>query len=439
MDACICMQTERNLDATPASNRSRSVNLGLDSHRARLLQEQQTCWTIPILLVFRWFIPMECSNSASPTSPPKPSVTVTHLSADATFLLSYIPIHPQLQSAVPSTNTAAAPFTLLLDPWLVGSSPVFHPSFSTQSHTTTPSITHLNQLQKSPDIILISQDKSDHCNEETLSQLDICPGGRDENVRVFAVRGAAGKVKGWFGKGKEGKVVELRDWKRTKREDGVVRVEIPVGTGCWEGGTIEAYVEITDHRAIYQWEFPSLHSALGIRFVTMYTPTITVTTSPSSPIRHTHLTIFTPHGVPPSGILPYLTHLSLPPQTPIIDLLLHPFTLTTTPPHLGGKITLGVPNIAKLLKSGVGVRVVASAHDEKKEVGGYVSSRIKTRRWGREEAEEGIWRAVLSEVEGEGKQRKQKGDIGEEDGMVDGEMLPEVWDMENGESRECIF
>ena len=82
---------------------------------------------------------------------------------------------------------------------------------------------------------------------------------------------------------------------------------------------------------------------------------------------------------------------------------------------------------------------MASAHDEKKEVGGYVSSRIKTRRWGREEAEEGIWRAVLSEVEGEGKQRKQKGDIGEEDGMVDGEMLPEVWDMENGESRECIF
>lgn len=358
---------------------------------------------------------MECLPS--PASSLKPSVAVTHLSADATFLLSYIPIHPQLQSTAPGTNAAATPFTLLLDPWLVGPSPVFHPSFSTQSHTTPPSITHLSQLEKSPDIILISQDKSDHCNEETLRQLDISPGGRDENVRVFAVRGAAGKVKGWFGKIKEGRVVELRDWKRAKR-DGVVRVEIPA---CWEGGTIEACVEITDHRAIHQWEFPTLHSALGIRFVTTYIPV----TTPSSPITHTHLTMFTPHGVPPSGLLPYLTDLSPPQQAPIIDLLLHPFTLTTAPLHLGGKITLGIPNITKLLKSGVGVRIVASAHDEKKEVGGYMRSRIKTRRWGREEAKGEIWGAMLSEAEGSG--------------MVDREMLPEVWDMGNGESRQCIF
>ena len=253
-------------------------------------------------------------------------------------------------------------------------------------------------------------------------------------MRVFAVTGAAGKVKRWFGKGKEDKVVELRDWKGAKSEDGVVRVEIPVEAGRWAGGNIEACVEITDHRAIYPWEFPSLHSALGIRFVTKYTPT-TEATNPSFPIIHTHLTMFTPHGVPPSGLLPYLTHLYPPPQTPIIDLLLHPFTLTITPPHLGGKITLGIPNIAKLLTSGVGVGVVASAHDEKKEVGGYVSSRIKTRRWEREEAERDIWGAVPGGVEGQG--NKWKGDG--EDGMVDGKMLPEVWDMENGESRECIF
>ena len=253
-------------------------------------------------------------------------------------------------------------------------------------------------------------------------------------MRVFAVKGAAGRVKGWFGKGKEGNVVELRDWKGTKREDGIARVGIPVGKECWQGGKIEACVEITDHRAIYQWEFPSIHSALGIRFVTTYTPTKTATV-PSSPITHTHLTMFTPHGVPPSGFLPYLTHLSPPPQTPIIDLLLHPFTLTTTPPHLGGKITLGVPNIAKLLKLEVGVRVVVSAHDEEKEVGGYVSSRIKTRRWGREEAESEIWGALTEEREmGEAREG-----MGEGDRMMGGKMLPEVWDMGNGESRECIF
>ncbi|KAF8458299.1 hypothetical protein BGX38DRAFT_1265047 [Terfezia claveryi] len=118
--------------------------------------------------------------------------------------------------------------------------------------------------------------------------------------------------------------------------------------------------------------------------------------------------MFTPHGVPPSGLLPYLTQLSPPQKAPIIDLVLHPFTLTTAPLHLGGEITLGIPNITELLKSGVGVRIVASAHDEKK---GYVRSRIKTRRWGREEANGEIWGAMLSETEGSG--------------MVDREMLPE--------------
>lgn len=262
-------------------------------------------------------------------------------------------------------------------------------------------------------------------------------------MRIYAVKGAAGKVKEWFGKGKGGRVVELKDWKGAKKKGGVVRVEIPVEEGCWERGEVKACVEITDHRAVYPWEFPSLHSALGIRFITTYTPTIAASpfSPPKPPITHTHLTMFTPHGVPSSGLLSYLIHLSPSPQTPEIDLLLHPFTLTTMPQHLGGKITLGIPNIAKLLESGVRVRVVASAHDEEKEVGGYVRSRIKTRRWGREEAEREIWRAALREVEGEG-----GGDPGHREGKetasgggVDKEILPEVWDMGNGEIRECVL
>lgn len=392
-----------------------------------------------------------------PYPPHKPSIAITHLSADATFLLTYLPF----QSANPPSSSLQTPppppFTVLLDPWLVGDSPVYHRSFSTQSHTVPPSITHLSQLAHAPSVVLISQDKTDHCHEETLRQLDAAPGGRDAETRVFAVKGAAGRVRGWkiFG---EGKVEELKAWKAGGK---VVRVEIPiaeeeeeVGEGEGEGeqaaeiaggGRVKvvAHMEITHHPAVYPWEVPVLHSALGIRFVTTYTyhtPSPTPSPSPASTPEpqthtHTHLTLFSPHGVSPPALLRYLTHISPPPATPHVDVLLHPFTLTTTPAHLGGKITLGLPNIAKVLRSGVRVRVVVSAHDEVKEVGGYVKSRIKTRRWDRGAAEREIWEGALRGGEGEG-----DGEGDGEGGVVVGkEGLPEVWDLGNGEVRECVL
>lgn len=367
-------------------------------------------------------------------SPPTPSITITHLSADASFLLSYLPVRPSPATSTTLLPSDYTPFTVLLDPWLVGTSPVFHPSFSVQSHTVRPSITHLSQLPSPPDVVLISQDKSDHCHEETLRQLDTKEGGRDSGVRIFAVKGAYGKVKGW-GIVTEDKVGELKPW-RAGRKGGVgnviVRIDIPIPGSDSETSTssspqISAHLEIAHLPAVYPWEFPSLHSALAIRFVTTYTYPIDPTLSNQpQPQPHTHLTLFTPHGVAPSALLPYLNSLSSPfpssSLTPKVNLLLHPFTLTLTPPHLGGKITLGTPNISALVKAGIRTEVVASAHDEAKAVGGYVSSRIKCTRWSREDVFSEILKVVADDGGGEGQ-----------------EEVPEVWDLGNGEVRECVL
>ncbi|KAF8470638.1 hypothetical protein BDZ91DRAFT_718570 [Kalaharituber pfeilii] len=368
-------------------------------------------------------------SSQSAANNLKPSLILTHISADATFLLSYRPLQ--------HLSSATAPFTILFDPWLVGSSPVFHPSFSTQSHTITPSITHLSQLEYPPDVVLISQDKTDHCHEETLRQLDTGAGGRDENVRIWAVKGAVGRVRGWGIVKRAERVEELKVWKAVKGgkgpEERVVRVDIPVDMSGLESvkekGLEEMYahVEIVHLPAVYPWEFPSLHSAIGVRFVTRYTFRKTsrggdtdIGRKSQETCTHTHLTLYTPHGVPPSAVLPYLSSLTSGNARATIDLLLHPFTFTTTPPHLGGKITLGIPNVLAIIRAGVRIVVLTSAHDEKKDVGGYVSSKIKCRRWSVEDVVKEV-REALIEVNGE----------------ASGERT-EVWELGNGEVREVL-
>ena len=79
------------------------------------------------------------------------------------------------------------------------------------------------------------------------------------------------------------------------------------------------------------------------------------------------------------------------------------------------------------------MKVVASAHDEQKEVGGYVSTRIRCQRWTREEAEKEIWSVALKEAESDDTPAVERGT------GIDQELLPEVWDMGNGESRECAL
>lgn len=115
------------------------------------------------------------------------SVTVRHLNGDSTFLLTFVP------DATSSPGLASPPtaFTVLIDPWLSGPSIVTAPWFAQTQLKTPSAITHLSQIDE-PDIVIISQNKPDHCHKETLTQL------RPEGKTVLAAEPSAARtIRGW--------------------------------------------------------------------------------------------------------------------------------------------------------------------------------------------------------------------------------------------------
>jgi hypothetical protein len=90
-------------------------------------------------------------------------MNVKPLNADTTFLIDFIP------SFAPPYATARFPgsFTILIDPWVTGSSSVWSEAFQISHHTTSPCISSLRDIPE-PDLIIISQDKPDHCHKQTI-------------------------------------------------------------------------------------------------------------------------------------------------------------------------------------------------------------------------------------------------------------------------------
>ena len=107
------------------------------------------------------------------------SLTVTHLNADSTFLLVFRPAAAPTAGFPPSPGYLPVAFSILLDPWLVGHSTVISSRFSVTRHTIPACVSSLRDLPSPPDLVIVSQDKPDHCHEETLRQLD--PNGDGNN------------------------------------------------------------------------------------------------------------------------------------------------------------------------------------------------------------------------------------------------------------------
>lgn len=116
------------------------------------------------------------------------SVTVKHLNADSTFLLIFSPEPQPLPRDLKSANGA---YTVLIDPWLIGSSIVSARWFAITRHVVPSAIQHLSQIEE-PDVVIVSQNKPDHCHKETLLQL------RPEGKTIIAAEpGAAKAIKSW--------------------------------------------------------------------------------------------------------------------------------------------------------------------------------------------------------------------------------------------------
>lgn len=116
------------------------------------------------------------------------SLTVRHLNADTSFLLLFSPEAHPVPSDLKSANGA---YSVLIDPWLVGDSIVTASWFAITKRMIPSAIQHLSQIEE-PDVVVVSQNKPDHCHKETLLQL------RPEAKTIIAAEpGAARAIKSW--------------------------------------------------------------------------------------------------------------------------------------------------------------------------------------------------------------------------------------------------
>lgn len=117
------------------------------------------------------------------------SVTVKHLNADSSFLLLFSPETNRVPGD--SASHASSIFSVLIDPWLTGPSIVTAPWFAKTERRVPSAIRHLSEIAE-PDVVIVSQNKPDHCHKETLLQLP--PEGK---AIIAAEPGAAKTIKGW--------------------------------------------------------------------------------------------------------------------------------------------------------------------------------------------------------------------------------------------------
>ncbi|KAL9608319.1 MAG: hypothetical protein Q9167_006840 [Letrouitia subvulpina] len=117
------------------------------------------------------------------------SVKIHHLNGDTTFLLTFVPNDlpppPNRYARLPGT------FSILVDPWLSGPSSMWHPMFMLSKHTVPSAIQNLSHIPE-PNVVLVSQDKPDHCHLPTLRQLD----PSSTLTTILAMPAAAKKIRG---------------------------------------------------------------------------------------------------------------------------------------------------------------------------------------------------------------------------------------------------
>lgn len=384
------------------------------------------------------------------------ALSVKHLNSDASFLLSFEPVYSD-----PSTGSVVIPqpFTILLDPWITGPSKIVHSRFSITTHKIPPCVTSLAQLPE-PDLVIISQHKSDHCNEATLRQL---PASGTKTI-ILAEPASARLIKSWkyFDRNK---IRTIEPWKdpRVSGKSNVLRIPVPpVMPGGQKG-------EVTVSWIPQKRDIAGLHGAIGITYRAPYTQSIpkmvimpplsdelTPPATPVSPSRPSsimqspsitgvHLVppsppmsprslrsvrstatfspshslqlgsplgtqsrcrcslrrslttssftqqgtrpislLFSPHGISYNHVGPWATsHLVSEAALPLTALL-HCMDSISNPWWLGGNICSGTLTGAEIANN-LGARVWISAHDAEKNVKGFATGLLRTRRWETEE------------------------------------------------------
>ncbi|KAF4305446.1 hypothetical protein GTA08_BOTSDO06618 [Botryosphaeria dothidea] len=348
-------------------------------------------------------------------------LTVKALNADTSFLVTFSPsIAPQ----GPAASQFPGSFTILIDPWLVGSAQILSAKFSISQHKTQACVSSLAELPE-PDMVLISQDKPDHCHEETLKQLP-----PNSGAIILAAPAAAKKIRKWnhFPKGS---VHALKPFS-TNDDSRVFRLEIPSFSSNGLPG------EVTVSLLCPKRDLSGLHNAIGVTYrapTTVLSPARTtyIELPPTPPLSPTHspvlgrttsmasLTIsnplplstpynprpltpnsatpldrertlsliYSPHGVSYPVLEPYAsTHMVQQSALPLTALL-HSFDRVDNPWYLGGNIAAGVPGGSEIARQ-LMARCWVGAHDEEKDNRGVSVMKLKVKRMEVEEVKHSL-------------------------------------------------
>ncbi|KAI0141447.1 hypothetical protein BJ166DRAFT_103048 [Pestalotiopsis sp. NC0098] len=186
------------------------------------------------------------------------ALTIKHLNGDASFLLSFEPINPSSDGTAPPPPP---PFTVLLDPWLTGPSNIFHRRFSTTTQKVAPCVASLAELPAAPDLVIVSQAKSDHCNEATLRQLP----ASGTRTLILAEPASARLIRSWKYFDRD-KVRTIDAWRDPRGRAGgggggnVLRVPVPAVSPGGQPG------EVTVSWIPQKRDMSGLHGAIGITY-----------------------------------------------------------------------------------------------------------------------------------------------------------------------------
>jgi hypothetical protein len=319
------------------------------------------------------------------------SLTVKSLNGDTSFLLVFEP--PAAPLASPGLFPGS--FTILVDPWIVGPSIILNSIFSHTEQKSQPCISHLKELDLEPDLILISQHKPDHCNEQTLRQLP-----PDCETTILGTPAAVKRIQSW----KHFRPEFVQPLPKYVEGDGnsVHRVILPPPTPRGTCG------QVTVTWLPAKRDLTGVHHAIGITYrppctplsmqsSTHYldlpmSPPVTPTRFPMSPMtpssprtivpspyndrEKTLSVIYSPHGVSYDMIKPYAaSHLVSESALPLTALL-HSFDSVENPWWLGGNISTGSPvgfEIARNLYA----KAWISAHDADKTNRGWAVQRTR--------------------------------------------------------------
>lgn len=181
------------------------------------------------------------------------ALTIKHLNEDASFLLSLEPIVPP---HIKGAAAAPKPYIILLDPWITGPSKIFHSKISVSTHKNPACVASLSELPE-PDLVIISQHKSDHCNEATLRQLP----GTGTKTQILAEQASARVIKSWkyFDSDKIWTIPKWEDPRLTGKST-VIRVPVPAVTPDGQPG------EVTVAWIPQKRDLACLHSAIALTY-----------------------------------------------------------------------------------------------------------------------------------------------------------------------------